>query len=214
MENLHLPDLDLSQRPGFNIKEYGYWSLIDRKCEEYNHIPSFFTKEECDQIIKLGKSFSINQSVTGDGRAFSEIRKSKNSWLHPSELTNWIFIKLQEAFAAANKQYQYDLHSIECLQFTEYNESYTGHYGKHVDKMGEFSPNTHRKLTCSLQLTDPSLYEGGELLVYPDSDKGIVAIKDLGTVNFFSSYVLHEVTPVTKGTRYSLIAWASGPKFK
>ena len=30
----------------------------------------------------------------------------------------------------------------------------------------------------------------------------------------FPSYVLHEVQPVTKGTRYSLVAWAAGKPFK
>ena len=30
----------------------------------------------------------------------------------------------------------------------------------------------------------------------------------------FPSYVLHEVTPVTKGERYSLVAWLTGKPFK
>jgi predicted 2-oxoglutarate/Fe(II)-dependent dioxygenase YbiX len=30
----------------------------------------------------------------------------------------------------------------------------------------------------------------------------------------FPSYVLHEVTPVTKGERNSLVAWISGDNFK
>jgi PKHD-type hydroxylase len=33
-------------------------------------------------------------------------------------------------------------------------------------------------------------------------------------MTLFPSFVLHRVTPVTKGTRYSLVAWVSGPPFK
>ena len=30
----------------------------------------------------------------------------------------------------------------------------------------------------------------------------------------FPSYVLHEVCPVTRGTRYSLVSWVTGAPFK
>ena len=35
-----------------------------------------------------------------------------------------------------------------------------------------------------------------------------------GTIIFFPSYTLHEVTKVTKGTRRALVGWATGPAFK
>ena len=35
-----------------------------------------------------------------------------------------------------------------------------------------------------------------------------------GTAIAFPSYVLHGVKPVTTGTRYSLVAWITGPEFK
>ena len=38
--------------------------------------------------------------------------------------------------------------------------------------------------------------------------------RDQGYVAVFPSYVLHEVTPVTKGTRYSLVSWVTGKSFK
>jgi PKHD-type hydroxylase len=33
-------------------------------------------------------------------------------------------------------------------------------------------------------------------------------------ITLFPSWSLHRVTPVTKGTRYSLVAWVSGPRFR
>ena len=46
------------------------------------------------------------------------------------------------------------------------------------------------------------------------SDTPNVAMKEQGTLTAFPSYVLHEVTPLTKGTRYSLVAWIGGKDFK
>ena len=35
-----------------------------------------------------------------------------------------------------------------------------------------------------------------------------------GSAAAFPSFVLHRVTPVTKGTRHSLTIWAHGPAFR
>ena len=56
-------------------------------------------------------------------------------------------------------------------------------------------------------------YEGGDLRLYGGDDYD-TAPKKQGTIIGFPSYVLHEVTPVTSGVRYSLVGWAQGPKFK
>jgi PKHD-type hydroxylase len=62
-------------------------------------------------------------------------------------------------------------------------------------------------------LSDPEEYEGGELLL-KTSAFPIKTLNKKGTIIFFPSYVLHEVTPVTKGTRKTLVGWVLGPNFK
>lgn len=214
MENLFLPELDLSQPPEFNMKTYGWWSLKNDSLEEYRYIEGLFTPAECNEIIKLGKSFAVNKSKTGDGKEFSDVRKSYNSWIPPCELTQWLYEKINHAVNEVNKHFEFDLHSMENLQFTEYDDSYAGNYGKHIDKFpSSSSPNTHRKLSFSIQLSCPSKYEGGELAIFNQRDP-IIGNKKQGCINFFPSYTLHEVTPVTKGKRYCLVSWCSGPKFK
>ena len=214
MDNLFLPDLDLSEPPTFNMKTYGWWSLKNEELDEYRYIEQLFNEKECLEIIKLGKSFSIDQSKTGDGKGFSDIRKSLNSWIPPSEITSWIYQRIQNAIIDVNKHFEFDLHSIEHLQFTKYDQEYLGDYKKHIDKFKESrQPNSHRKLSFSIQLTNPEKYEGGELLIF-NQQYPIKASKIQGSINFFPSYTLHEVTPVTKGIRYCLVGWCSGPKFK
>lgn len=212
-ENLNLPDIDFSQPPELLITKYSFWSLKDDSLNEYRCLENSFDKNECLEIIKIGKVFDVQQSKTGDGRSFSDKRKSYNSWIPPSEISNWIYVKLQNFIEIANKHFQFDLHSLENLQFTEYSENYEGNYGPHIDKFpNPTSPNSHRKLSFSVQLTEPTMYEGGDLKIYDGNY--ILANKSIGAINFFPSYVLHEVTPVTKGTRYCLVGWVSGPKFK
>jgi PKHD-type hydroxylase len=64
-----------------------------------------------------------------------------------------------------------------------------------------------------VQLSDPSEYEGGELRLHT-SQEPVIIRKEKGMVVCFPSYTLHEVTPVTRGERYTLVGWVHGPAFK
>ena len=67
-----------------------------------------------------------------------------------------------------------------------------------------------RKLSISIQLTDPTKYEGDLNLYWSDA---VTMKKNKGSLFIFPSYMLHEVTPVTKGEN-SLVCWVNGPQFK
>ena len=70
-----------------------------------------------------------------------------------------------------------------------------------------------RKLSFSVQLNDPKDYKGGELNLYT-SEKPETMKKEQGTLILFPSFILHEVTPVTKGERNALVSWVTGKQFK
>jgi PKHD-type hydroxylase len=110
-----------------------------------------------------------------------------------------------------NDQYfGFDLTGMEQgLQFTRYTAP-GEHYDWHVDR-GHLTAT--RKLSLSVQLNDPAEYKGGELQ-FKFGGKDETVKKERGMVTFFPSYTLHRVKPVTQGTRYSLVAWISGPPFK
>jgi PKHD-type hydroxylase len=98
---------------------------------------------------------------------------------------------------------------LEGFQFTRYDAP-NGYYGMHIDKIMNY---VVRKLSLTIQLSSPEDYEGGELALQFDKDPKIMP-KELGKMVVFPSYTLHEVRPVTKGTRYSLVAWVAGKPFK
>ena len=168
-----------------------------------------FSKEECQTIISIAKNKGLIKGTTKG--AVKNVRDSKISWLYPTDDMDWVFRRVTDIVLNLNERFfKFDLFGLnEGFQFTNY-EAPSGKYGKHVDR-GMNMPV--RKLSISIQLTNPEKYEGGELYLY-DDDKGTVMDKTQGTLILFPSYVLHEVMPVTKGERNSLVTWVTGKQFK
>jgi PKHD-type hydroxylase len=75
---------------------------------------------------------------------------------------------------------------------------------------GEIS---HRKLSLTVQLSDPAHYEGG-VLQFMLNQKIVDAPKERGTVIVFPSFMMHRVTPVERGVRRSLVGWVSGHPYR
>lgn len=168
-----------------------------------------FTPEECKKIIEYGTSLDMIEGTTSRVRE-KKVRQSRVSWIAPNAETEWFYSRICGKIIEANGVYfRFKLFGmIEGLQFTEYVAP-GGRYGKHIDKR----PNAEvRKLSLVLQLTDPAEYEGGQLLLHLGDDPDAAPSKQ-GSVTIFPSYVLHEVTPVTSGTRHSLVAWVTGEPF-
>jgi PKHD-type hydroxylase len=198
--------------------QYDYWSLAQPTSQNEIKFTSIFNIEECEKIIKLGKRLNMSSSSVGDksqSDTINSIRSSNNSWIPINQYTDWIYQRIDKAVKGMNdKFFEFDLVSIENLQFTEYHSNKSGHYSKHIDMHHNcLHPNLYRKLSFSIQLSDPQTYEGGNLLVYFSKEPSN-ANREIGSGSFFPSYALHEVTPTTKGVRYSLVGWATGPRLK
>ena len=75
------------------------------------------------------------------------------------------------------------------------------------------------KLIQQVQYTiyESDEYEGGDLILEDDffqNRPDPAEMRRKGAVFIFPSFIRHQVTPVTRGTRRSLVAWAEGPKFR
>jgi PKHD-type hydroxylase len=170
-----------------------------------------FSKEECQTIINIAKDKGLIKGSTKGGDT-KDVRDSKISWLYPVDGMDWVFRRVTDITLNLNERFfKFDLFGInEGFQFTNY-EAPSGKYGKHVDRAINIPV---RKLSISIQLTNPEEYEGGELKLYEGEEEGIIMDKTQGTLILFPSYVLHEVMPVTKGERNSLVTWVTGNQFK
>ena len=176
-----------------------------------NHVEytQFFSPPECDAIIEMALEFpEQNGGISVNNEENLEYRKSRIRWIECQYENEWLWNKLSNLALMANTEY-YDFNLLgfkECIQYTEY-EAPGEHYTWHMDYgVGHMS---QRKLSICVQLSDPEEYEGGELELFYQADP-VVAQKTRGTAVVFPSYTMHRVTPVTKGTRSSLVVWVSG----
>ena len=97
----------------------------------------------------------------------------------------------------------------ESAQYTIYDASEeNSFYGWHQD----IGPNyQHRKISVTVQLSDESEYEGGDVNL---ENVGTIPFKGKGDMIIFPSVFGHEVLPVTSGIRKSLVIWLTGPKLR
>tara|TARA_R110002012_G_scaffold321704_1_gene550837 strand:- start:693 stop:1274 length:582 start_codon:yes stop_codon:yes gene_type:complete len=184
------------------------WNFYLDKVNTYAYWEKAFTKEECEKIIKIAKDKDLIKGIT---KGQSNTRSSQISWLHSTDNLEWVFRKITDIVLNLNDRFfQFNIFGLnEGLQFTNYKAP-SDKYGKHIDRALDF---TIRKLSLSIQLTDPKEYKGGELYLYED-EKGTEMKKEQGTLILFPSFILHEVKPVTKGERNSLVSWVTGKQFK
>ena len=128
----------------------------------------------------------------------------------------WLFNRIRDCTNAVNADwFRYDLIGFEGLQFTKYaygKDARPDFYSSHKDT-ALLPGGTVRKLSFTIQLSDPETYEGGDVVLYNSLIDTANLSRALGSISFFPSYTIHEVTPVTRGVRHSLVGWACGPAF-
>lgn len=82
------------------------------------------------------------------------------------------------------------------------------HYGPHVDApvMGSMATAVRTDIAMTVFLSDPTSYDGGELVIYT-SGLGSQFKLEAGAVIAYPANTLHNVNPVTRGTRDAAILW-------
>lgn len=195
----------MQTKPIFDINPY-----IDQT--EYYWYKEGFNTQELEWLQNIVNLYPYEEgSIVGSTSTNLEVRNSRIKWLHYDERTNWLYEKLAKFSIEANDTiWGFKIHSIiDSLQYTEYLEG-GGHYDWHVD-IGP-APINHRKISIVVQLSSPEEYEGGDLEIWSGGQfKSIPKIK--GCVVLFPSFLLHRVTPVTKGFRKTLVLWIGGAAF-
>jgi len=195
-----------------NKLSYDWW-LDMSDMEFFAWYEDIFTNEELDIIEKLVSNDDLYVGeISGDTKN-TAVRDSKIKFIESSiESNKWVFERFTGLINNANERFfKFDLSRLESLQYTVYNKGQF--YRDHMD-LGFKNPNNAvRKLSFTMQLSDPADYDGGELVIKHGSTPDI-ARKNRGAITVFPSYVMHEVTPVTRGTRKSIVGWVTGPRWK
>jgi PKHD-type hydroxylase len=183
----------------------------------WNFNPDTFTCQEIDNLVeKIELNYKIELGTIKDSNLTSlDIRNNKIAFVNDMEDFKDLYVKVCALATSSNYQnFRLNIDRAEPLQYTVYSGESTGgeYYKKHRDYWPGGILDFDRKLSIVIQLSDPSEYEGGDLILYESKDSTITAKKEKGSAVAFTSWVEHEVTPVTKGVRKTLVAWFSGPK--
>ena len=154
----------------------------------------------------------VNATIFSDSKVNSDIRRSKVKWLsHDNEVKDLLWGYAEEANRNA---FGFDVYNVGDVQYTEYHATEAGHYDWHHDIHWNEEKAFDRKLSITVQLSDPKSYTGGVFEFGETQTPDYHISAKQGTVLVFPSYLQHRVTPVQSGTRRSLVAWFEGPRWR
>jgi len=168
----------------------------------------------CDYALNTQDVLTRQEAEVEGAGVAPDIRRTHLKWLNQN---NPVAALLTHYTSLANSTcgWHYDIRGCEAVQVGTYDGSNQGYYDWHMDVLKNPNPTATRKLTAVLQLTDPDAYTGGELEMRMPFTEQVVAVpKGRGTIVVFPSFLYHRVTPVTRGSRSTAVAWFVGPAFR
>ena len=198
-----------------------YTSELDKKT--CNKIKALAKNDFESAKVDINKGTTDEERITGRAKEFGLDKKdriSDVSWTSEQ----WVIELIWRYMVQANKNagWNFDIKSVEVMQITRYRPN--GFYDWHMDGPSDClsvynNPDDKlmhgyvRKLSMTILLNDN--YQGGEFqFCTAKGDEVTPDFKNAGSIIIFPSFKFHKVAPITKGTRYSLVAWFLGPPFK
>lgn len=187
---------------------------------------SALPREKCEEILDSCRALTTEQAKVGAGDSSNSnrgidnlvdlnLRRTRVAWV-PVKGYEEIYGFIDSFARRVNRDYfGFDIsHGLQEVQFSVYDSKQLGHYDWHQDVFFT-APRPHqRKLSLVIQLSDPESYEGGEFEFRDCHKLDHALFKPQGSVLAFPSFHYHKVNEVTKGIRYTIVAWIDGPKWK
>ena len=158
-------------------------------------IKKLFTKKEVSRILNDLPDYLVLRKETGEVQ-------HRVSRISPSKKWLWVYDIFTEALQDASEEYRFNINGMrDFMQVHHYhkNACFDWHSDYHL---GDIT-----KLGVSVLLKSPE--KGGKLQFW---DRDSIP-ESCGDAVVFPGFMLHRVSPVKKGKRISLSAWAVGPRF-
>ena len=173
--------------------------------DNINIFENFLSTEECGNILNKCKE----ELTLSDAKVYNNnsntlqtktTRKSSIGWISDlgflnKRLTN----KLRETFNINGME----VTGLGDFQFTEYKE------GEYFDWHTDSTDTVYRDRFTSIVIQLNDTYKGGVLEIKNIKGELVPIENKIGTLYIFNSRLLHRVTPVVDGIRYSLVNWVS-----
>lgn len=166
---------------------------------------SVFTVAECARIRGLARG--VPPADVGIYPPPDVVARRATTRMLPA--IDWVEDRLLALARRANDHLDVELDStLEAVMYVTYG--FGDFFDWHTDLAD--GPESRRKVSISVMLSDPREYEGGELEIVGHGRP--LPRGEVGSATVFPAHLAHRVTALRAGARHALVAWAHGPAFR
>jgi SM-20-related protein len=186
-------------------------------------VPSFLERDLCAEIRQeMATAGEVAATVRGADRSYAVDQQSRRTnWAEVAEETSSL---VRERLMSLRKDvaevFGIEVNDVQRPQFLRYREGdfFAAHQDRGSDRKGaEFAQQ--RQVSVVIFLNDETnearsdTYEGGALTLFglldsgDDRNVGLPVTGEAGSLIGFPSEMLHEVTPITRGERFTVVSW-------
>ncbi len=186
-------------------------------------VPTFLERDLCAEIRQeMATAGEVAATVRGADRSYAVDQQSRRTnWAEVSEETSSL---VSERLMALRNEvaelFGIEVSGVQPPQFLRYREGdfFAAHQDRGSDRKGaEFAQQ--REVSTVIFLNDETsevrrdTYEGGALTLFglldsgDDRNVGLPVTGEAGALIGFPSEMLHEVTPITRGERFTVVSW-------
>ena len=136
-----------------------------------------FTTGELDSVEAYGDRMLHQEAgLAEEGNIDHGIRSTRIAWLAHNRETSALYERIIQMVHRLNSEaYHFEVTGLENIQYTVYRDTEGGYYHWHIDH-GPHNPMPG-KISLSIQLTDPSQYEGCDLQFMVSNTIGVAPRK-------------------------------------
>jgi SM-20-related protein len=186
-------------------------------------VPSFLERDLCAEIRQeMATAGEVAATVRGADRSYAVDQQSRRTnWAEVSEETSSLVSeRLMSLRKDVAEVFGIEVNDVQRPQFLRYREGdfFAAHQDRGSDRKGaEFAQQ--RQVSVVIFLNDETnearsdTYEGGALTLFglldsgDDRNVGLPVTGEAGSLIGFPSEMLHEVTPITRGERFTVVRW-------
>jgi len=205
--------------PNYSFSQTATSKLIDR----YGLLltPNFLDDVKCQELIQEADASDSNSAMVyghGDsGYVYDRVRKASRLKL-ASTTTEFINYRLLEHKSTIEQHFCISLNDCEEPQFLRYDvgDFFVAHQDGNTGLL-KLASDAERKVSIVIflnrqsEVADSGSYSGGSLKFSDYRAERPYHVFELpvysGMLVAFRSELTHEVTPVTRGKRYSIVSW-------
>jgi SM-20-related protein len=185
-------------------------------------VPNFLERDLCAEIRReMAAAGQVPATVREADRSYAVDQQSRST--HKAEVSEETYALVSERLMSLREDvaevFGIDVSGTQRPQFLRYGEGdfFEVHQDRGSDRKGE-EFEQQREVSAVVFLNDetdeprPDTYEGGALTLFGlldsgDRSVGLPVQGETGALIGFPSEMLHEVTPITRGERFTVVSW-------